>query len=218
MRGSPWLLYQLVDGTFPSGGFAHSNGLEATMVLGGLGTTEDAVRSFLAASSRQVGRAFLPFVRSAAAEPERLAEIDAAFDATSTMSAPNRSSRAQGRALASSASRVWDELAPVAAYARSAPAHHAPIFGAVFARLGVSVEETQAAYLHASTRSLLSAAVRLGLLGPLEAQRIHADHACVLDDVLARSPIAIEDAAQTAPLLELFASLHDHLDGRMFQS
>ena len=31
-----WLVLQLADATFPSGGFAHSGGLEATMQAGGL--------------------------------------------------------------------------------------------------------------------------------------------------------------------------------------
>jgi urease accessory protein len=59
--------------------------------------------------------------------------------------------------------------------------------------------------------------VRLGASGPLEAQRLHRDVAPLLDDVLA-SCVALDDAAQTAPILELYGSLHDRLDGRLFQS
>jgi urease accessory protein len=215
----PWLLLQLADGAFPNGGFAHSSGLEATMVLGGLLPGDDPLAYFLDASLRQLGRAALPFVRACARDPKRLSALDAHFDAMLPMLATNRSSRTQGRALASAAFRVWSDLEPIAVYARQSPAHHAPVFGAVFGSLGVSVEETSAAYLHGATRSILSAGVRLGLVGPMEAQRLHADRAVLLESVLgAARDLEPEEAASTAPLLDMFAALHDRLDGRMFQS
>ncbi len=219
MAPKTWLLLQLADGTFPSGGFAHSAGLEAASVLGGLAEASDPTASFLEASLRQVGRASLPFVRAAAADPTRLAELDESFDATLPLSGPNRSSRAQGRALASSTSRIWDVLAPIAEHARIGPGHHAPMFGAIFGTLGIAPEETLTAYLHGAARGILSAAVRLGLLGPLEAQRLHAERAALLDAILdSARPLEPVQAAQTAPLLEIYAALHERLDGRMFQS
>ncbi len=221
MSTTPWLLLQLADGTFPSGGFAHSSGLEARTVLGSSGRpmTPDDVARFLEQSLRQLGRAALPFVRRAAEAPEELAAIDEAYDATLPLLGPNHASRAQGRALASAAARVWDRVASVGAPARGGPAHHAPVFGAIFGTLGISAEDAVAAYLHGSARGILSASVRLGLLGPLEAQRMHAERGALMDEIRdAARASRIDDAAQTAPLLEVFAALHDRLDGRMFQS
>ncbi len=216
---STWLLLQLADGTFPSGGFAHSSGLEAAAVLGGLPTDGDAVAGFLDQSLRQIGRAALPFLRRAWAAPADLASIDAAYDATLPFAVPNQASRAQGRALASAVARVWDAALPIAEHARRGPAHHAPVFGAIFGVLGVPEHETLAAFVHGSARGILSAAVRLGLLGTLEAQRLHAERAPVFEEIVGRAcQIAIDDAAQTAPLIEMFAALHDRLDGRIFQS
>ncbi len=210
-----WLLLQLTDGSFPSGAFAHSGGLEAAVVLGGT----DEVSPFLDASLRQLGTAALPFVRCAAREPARLAELDDAFDATLPLLGPNRASRAQGRALVNATARVWPELETIARLAEDSPSHHAPVFGAIFATLGITPEATLAAYLHGAARAILSAAVRLGLLGPLEAQRVLADRAPLLDELIERSSeLQPSDAAQTAPLIEIFAALHDRLDGRMFQS
>jgi urease accessory protein len=223
---SPWLLLQLADGTFPNGAFAHSAGLEARAVLGsaqgittGAGMTPRDVGLFLDQSLRQIGRAALPFVRRATECPQHLAAIDEAYDATVLLAGPNQASRAQGRALVGAVSRVWDAAADIGVYARSEPTHHAPVFGAIFGTLGVGVEDTLAAYLHGAARGILSAGVRLGLLGPLEAQRLHAERAAMLGRILedARS-LELEDAAQTAPLLEVFAGLHERLDGRMFQS
>jgi urease accessory protein len=199
-----WLLLQLADGTFPSGGFAHSNGLEAASLLGGV-----EVEAFLAQAVRQAARAALPFLDSARAN---LAEADDANDALLLFRGPNHASRAQGRALASAVQRVWD-LPVLRSYV--GPMHHAPIFGAAFGALGVDSSDTRTAYLHGLTRSVLSAGVRLGLVGPLEAQRIHAEQAPLLSAVLASD---VDGPAQTAPLLEIYAALHEKLDGRMFQS
>jgi urease accessory protein len=216
-RAPNWLLLQLTDATFPSGGFAHSAGLEAALVLGAIEPT--ATASFLDASLRQIGRSALPFVRATALDPSSLPSVDAACDCTLPLLAPNRASRAQGRALASAAARVWESLSSIAEHGRSGPAHHAPIFGAVYGALGIDLDATLAAYLHGAARGILSAGVRLGLLGPLEAQRLHADRAPLFDEILDRARgLRIADAAQTAPLIEIFAALHERLDGRMFQS
>lgn len=235
-----WLLLQLSDGSFPSGGFAHSNGLEAAMVFGG--AAEHVIDDFLDASVQQLGRAVLPFVRAAhecaiqkprpkqdveqdleqdpEVETTLLESIDDAFDATLAMAVPNRASRAQGRALVSATSRVWTkQLEAIARHTLSNPAHHATMFGAIFGALGIGREETLVAYLHGSARTVLSAGVRLGLLGPLEAQGLLAERSALLDAIVEES-IAIDpnDSAQTAPLVEVYAALHDRLDGRMFQS
>lgn len=216
---SPWLLLQLADGTFPSGAFAHSAGLEARAVLVEPRMTAEDIGAFLEQSIRQIGRAALPFVRRSATHPEALARVDEAVDAMLPLFGPNQASRGQGRALASAVSRVWDETASIGAYTRSGPAHHAAIFGAIFGTLGVGIDDTLTAYLHGAARGILSAGVRLGLLGPLEAQRMHADHAPLLATILDHARhLQMDDAAQTAPLLEIFAGLHERLDGRMFQS
>lgn len=208
-----WLYLQLVDGAFPSGGFAHSQGLEAAMHLRG---TID-VDGFLGESLLQVAHSALPFVRAACEDPTRLPALDVLFDAQCTNHVTNRASRAQGRAFASTCARIFDAAATVAAHARNAPAHQAPIFGAVFGTLGLTPREAQTGFLHGSARGVLSAAVRLGLVGPLEAQRILADAPLerVLADCMHLEPA---ECAQAAPLVELFGALHDRLDGRLFQS
>jgi urease accessory protein len=216
-RKTSWLLLQLVDGAFPSGGFAHSAGLEPSLHLRGIGELEPFVDEAL----WQTGRAGLPFVRRACEAPADLATLDAHYDATQSSHVANRASRAQGRSLAGAASRVFErpEMMTIADHARSGPAHHAVIFGAVFGAVGMSPSDAMVAWLHGSLRSLLSAAVRLGIVGPLEAQQIHASRAAVLDRVLAACDgLHVDDAAMTAPLLELFGALHDRLDGRLFQS
>ncbi|MEA2750508.1 MAG: urease accessory protein [Myxococcales bacterium] len=212
-----WLLLQLVDGAFPSGGFAHSAGLEPSLHLRGIGDLEPFVDEAL----WQTGRTALPFVRRACEAPADLPTLDALFDATQVSHVANRASRAQGRSLAGAACRVFErpEVLAIGEHAKRGPAHHAVVFGAVFGVVGMGAADTQMAWLHAGLRGVLSAAVRLGIVGPLEAQQIQAARAPVLDAVLATCGVLdVDDAAMTAPLLELFGALHDRLDGRLFQS
>jgi urease accessory protein len=214
---SSWLLLQLVDGAFPSGGFAHSAGLEPSLHLRGIGDLEPFVDEVLWQSARSA----LPFVRSACEAPAELPALDALFDATSTSHVANRASRAQGRALAGAARRVFErpDVLRIADHVQTGPAHHAPVFGAIFGTLGISAGETQIAWLHGVMRGVLSAAVRLGVVGPLEAQQIHATRKGALDQMIAScTHLSADEASSTAPLLELFGALHDRLDGRLFQS
>ena len=214
----PWLLLQLADAAFPSGGFAHSGGVEAAAALGD--ATDPAW--LLEATLWQVGRSALPFVAAAAREPADVAELDAHYDATVPSHVANRASRALGRSLASAASRAFSEDAgvrEVATAARAGTCHHAPLFGALFGALGLSARDAEVAFLHGTARQVLSSAIRLGLLGPLEAQSIQAARATLMTEILDRvADLAPGDAAQTAPMLELWGALHDRLDARMFQS
>lgn len=212
-----WLLLQLVDGAFPSGGFAHSAGLEPSLHLRGIDDLEPFVDEVLWQSARSA----LPFVRRCCEAPGDLPALDALYDATSTSHVQNRASRAQGRALVGAARRVFerDDVLVIAEHAARGPAHHAPVFGALFGTLGVGAADTQAAWLHGVMRGVLSAAVRLGVVGPLEAQQIQASRTPALDLMLASyTHLPVDDAASTSPLLELFGALHDRLDGRLFQS
>ncbi len=215
---SPWLLLQLADAAFPSGGFAHSGGIEAAVTLGGAVAPEE----LLEASLWQAGRASLPFVAAAARAPEDLPQLDAIVDAMLSSHVANRANRALGRSLASAASRAFGDhrgVEDVVRHTTQAPAHHAPVFGALFGALGLAVEDAQVAFLHGVARQVLSSAVRLGLVGPLEAQAIQAERAPLLDRILATcGSIHVDEAAQCAPLLELWGALHDRLDARMFQS
>lgn len=198
-----WLLLQLSE--LPAGGFAHSAGLEAAHQCGGLASIE----SYVAQAISQAGRLGVPFVVTDVA----LADADDRCDAVMSSHVGNRASRAQGRALASASNRIFSH-----SFA-SKFMHHAPIYGALCRALAVSKSDAARLYLHGVARAVLSAAVRLGILGPLEAQRIQAANAPRLEAVHAASlDLSLDAAASVSPLLELYGALHDTLETRLFQS
>lgn len=217
-----WLLLQLADSALPTGGFAHSSGLEAAAQAGHVKTSND-LRRFVVEALWQAGQGALPLTTAAFDRPDRLAELAAQSDAMLVSHVANRASRAQGRGLLDATGRAFPKAEIAAVRARVAQGdlapHAAPLLGAIGAWLGLSRDESQRLSLHLALRSLLSAAVRLGLVGPFESQAIQREMHGTLDDVLAAcGGLGGEAVAQTSPIAEVFAMTHDRLYTRLFQS
>ena len=212
-----WLVWQLADSAFPSGGFAHSGGLEAARQQGEIDGMEHFVRQVIT----QCGHGALPLVGAAHAAKADLADLDARCDAFLSNSVANRASRIQGVAFLMAAERAFPPVNTLAASARDQrlAMHYAPLFGAICSVIGVDRRTAQALFLQITCRGVLAAAVRLGVIGSNAAQRLQADLAPHLQDTLDRcerlSPVQL---SQTAPLIDLWQSMHDRIYSRLFQS
>jgi urease accessory protein len=217
-----WQVLQIADSGFPTGGFAHSAGLEAALQLGEA-RTACGLDAYVRAHLWNVGSASLPFVAAAHDDPAAAWSLDGRLDAQLTNHVANRASRTQGRAFLATCSRVFDEglvavLADRAA-SRDVPAHLAPMFGAALAALSVARHDALALHLLLALRGVASAAVRLGVVGPHEAQRLQSRHAATIDAVIAEcAGLRPDEAASAAPLLDIFGAMHDQLCARLFQS
>jgi urease accessory protein len=224
-----WLLWQLADSAFPTGGFAHSAGLEAAWQHGEVRNRKE-LASFVDANLHQIGRAALPFVMAAHVEPERLEEFDNLCDVFTTNHVANRASRAQGKAFLSAVQRIFGERdlqvasAPDATMLKRtearAPSHHiAPVFGASLRRLNVPVEITSRLFFFNHLRGVMAAAVRLNIVGPMEAQGLQHQLTSTAETVLETcGSLTLDDIAQTSPLLDLWQGAQDRLYSRLFQS
>lgn len=219
---SRWRLLQIADSGFPAGAFAHSAGLEAAVHLGEVSAAQ-GLDLFVEAHLANVGNASLPFAAAAFDDPREVWALDTWLDATLTSHVANRASRTQGRTFVAACGRAFDEPAVLAlaarARSRDVAAHLAPLFGATLAGLGLERREALELYLYGALRGVASAAVRLGLIGPHEAQRLQRRQGATLDAVLAGcQTLTPEDAATTAPVLDGIGMTHDRLYTRLFQS
>ena len=220
MSSATLLVWQLADSAFPTGGFAHSAGLEAAWQQGEI---EDraALRRFARASLLQAGYGVLPLVNATFRAPARLAELDALADVFLLNPIANRASRVQGRALAATCSRVWPStaLSDLEARIRAGHAHLAPTTAVVLRQLSVPLSTIQTLVLFVTARTVFSAAVRLGIVGSYDAQRLQFEANTDIDDVLARcGQLDEHDLAQPSPILDLVHATHDRLYSRLFQS
>jgi urease accessory protein len=221
MNKSTWLVWQLADSAFPAGGFAHSFGLEAAWQQGEV--TGASLPSFVGDAVAQAGHSGLPFVVSAHDDPAGLPAVDERCEAFLRNPVANRASRVQGRAWLGTVERSFPTRAvrELCDSIRSTggPRHFAPVFGATLRTLDVDRRETSRLFLYGVARGTLSAAVRLGIVGTMDAQRMLAEQAEHLDLAMRRcGDLAIDDAAQTSPLLDLWQASHDRLYSRLFQS
>ena len=218
--GTDWRAWQLVDSAFPTGAFAHSLGLEAAWQHGEIVGSDHLFR-FARSVVVQTAHGVVPLVNAAYRAPARLADLSALNDAFLTNGIANRASRIQGRTLVATASRVWPGpgLQALRDQLPSMAAHIAPLTGVVFRQLGVSLATTQRVVMFAAARTVLSAAVRLGIAGGYETQSMQSGLEASAMSALEGVADATEEAlAQTAPLIDILQGTHDRLYSRLFQS
>ena len=209
-----WLLWQLADSVFPAGGFAHSSGLEAAWQHGEIRNRTE-LAGLLETSLWQFGHSSLPFFNLAHLEPPQLEAIDLRCDAFLSNHVANRASRLQGRAFLSSAEKIF----PSVKISPPPCGHLAPVFGVATRSLGLKRNRGARLFLFLHLRGLVSAAIRLGIVGPMEGNALLHRFGPIARGILVQcNALAIEEVAQTAPLLEIWQGTQDRLYSRLFQS
>ncbi|OTB05743.1 hypothetical protein M426DRAFT_10191 [Hypoxylon sp. CI-4A] len=206
--------------------------------------------SFLPLSVASYASTTLPFVLSAHANPSpaHVADLDDTLDAAVVCTVGRRASVAQGRALLSiweksMAAGLRGSLTAYAELLRSGSssgrsgggdgggdeelppppvsAHFPPLFGAVASLCGLSMQQTAYVFLLGHVKALVSAAVRAGLFGPYQAQRILAGEQvqrCVAMAVRREWCTPVEEAGQCVPVMDFWVGRHELLYSRIFNS
>ncbi|RYR37241.1 hypothetical protein Ahy_A09g042161 isoform A [Arachis hypogaea] len=221
-----WSQWQLLDSLLPTGGFAHSFGLEAA-VQSNLVSNPDELKTFIIHVLENTGSLLLPFVHLASVSPklETWHNLDKILDATLTNEVSRKASISQGSALMRVGSAVFSEL-PSLKTMRNASLgsgtisfHHAPIFGLICGTLGLDSTDSQRAYMYITMRDVISAATRLNLIGPLGAAVLQHQLAPNAEAILEKwKNRDVDDACQVAPLLDTVQGCHGYLFSRLFSS
>lgn len=186
-------LLQVSDTSFPSGAFAFSSGLETLVNEGRVHGAAD-IGAILAGQIlprwASFDRPFLQAAHAAGTDIKRLAEIDARCHAQNTADRLAEAARRIGRSLLSVHARVGTagtveyRAAIRSPQLRDVTGYEPVVQGLIGSGLGLSVAQTELSGLHSVTMSFVSAAVRLGRLGAIEAQSILAASATEMAEIL----------------------------------
>jgi urease accessory protein len=221
-------LLHLVDTAFPTGGYAHSFGLE-TYCQDGRVADGDALAAFLTthlegAAGPTDATAVAGVLRAFARDDlETCAELDATLEAMKVAREGREASRQMGRQTLRVATALTAHPHLEAYLARveagAAPGHHGVAFGLAAGALGAEAGAAVAGYLYSGASLLVGAALRLLRLGQLEGQRVLWRLQPVIGRVAAEA--VARDPAEPwgwAPGLDLASIAHAGLDARLFRS
>ena len=214
------------DTAFPSGGFAFSNGLEGLAATGaqldraGLSGVLTAVLRHRWATCDRIA---LALAWRASGDISRLAAIDRAMEAATLPEPLRQGSRRNGAALLAAHVRLETPGAAAlqAAMGDNALLGHLPVLqGALWRSSGLDEATALQVSGYTMASGMVSAAVRLGCLGTLAAQRALGD-ALPLIASLVTIPVAeadLERLAGALPWLDAACARHQTASLRLFAS
>lgn len=216
--------FQHVDSQFPSGGFAFSQGIEAASQLQdllGAFNLENAISAQI--SHRWAGADRVALVRAHRCGDDltEVADLDAEVEASTFNDLLRAGSRRNGAGLLTSHARIGTPSAlSYKQMVRSSSAYgHLPVVqGLLWRSLGIDEATTILMSGYQAATSLTTAAIRLGLIGAIEAQDV-LQRSLDLVASLAEIPVAADEPMQSfIPLSEIAVAMHGSSGQRLFSN
>ncbi|MBI1397697.1 MAG: urease accessory protein UreF [Betaproteobacteria bacterium] len=215
-------LLQLGDSFFPSGAASFSWGLETLRAEGHLARAGD-VEAFLAGQIRLRWATFDRPVVLASHRAHGDLEVVAAVDREADAATLAREAREGGRRIGAALLRVHAGLGTpgAASYRDRVASGHAPgqlaaVQGLAGFGCGLSESATCALSAYGVGVAIVSAALRVGLLGHLDGQRILSRCRPLAVEVAAGPPAGIESLHAYTPMAEIAMMRHEVGTGRLF--
>ncbi len=221
-------LMQLSDSFFPSGSFTLSHGLESLVNSGQIQSAEDLQTFLNLLLHNKIGTADLvalvhAYRASRVQDLEEVRRADLKLFAQTLIQESREAQRKSGRALLMVACSTWEDaqLKRLQTYAETGYIHclHPVIFAVVSRVACLSESDAIFAFLHNFLTGLVSAAIRLGVIGHLKAQLILKETASEVDQVARQAiHLSLEDMSSCTPAIDLAQMSHKHLTQRLFSS
>jgi urease accessory protein len=217
------LWMQWHDSAFPAGRLVHSHGLEEWLAghpEADADLLEATVLGYLIHGHAPLDATITAHAWRMSDHPYRLAQLDELTASYKLFGNARTASTSIGRQLAATATDVGmvGEDAYIAGVINGTfPGHAAVVEGAVQSRLGIPQHMTVLGSMQSMMATLLSAAVRLGRLGPLQSQRIQlrgAELAVQLSKEACERPL--HELSSTTPALEISGMRHEERTSRLF--
>jgi len=214
---------QFGDGQFPGGGFAFSWGLES-LAADGLLTRAEFAR-FLSGQLRQrwatCDRVIIAHAHAGSGDLPGLLTLDELTEALLTVEPLRTGSRRAGAALLGTHLRLGTPGASALKDAidrGEAAGHLAVVQGVTLAGVGLDTVAALAVSAYGMAQSFCTAAIRLGLISHLDAQRALSGLRTSLARLLAEPVPALDDIHSFTPLAEIAAMRHTDQTQRLFSN
>jgi urease accessory protein len=236
-QGLSWNAYMLADSGLPTGSFAHSAGIEAAAQLG-LVETEKALQDYIHVSLRSVMQQQACFVMRSLTRTENWQRLDMQLHATMVANAVAcRASQEQGEGLLRVAiswlRQRHNDLRTVELLQEiqenivgnddgNGRAHLAIVFGLVASSLALKEAEAAQLFGYCAARDMVSAAIRLNLIGPLAGVTLLDSCWGVVKEGVANAVENERDggplSSTCSPIAETVYPCHDLLSTRLFRT
>ncbi len=219
-------LMQLSDSFFPSGSFTLSHGLESLLYSGQIKSSQDFKNYLRILLYQKVGPSDLvallhAFQASNCGVLEGIQQADQRLYAQCLIQDVREAQCKSGRALLMVAQSTWphEQLDWYANQIQSGQCcgMHPVVFAVVGQAAGLDYSDSLLAFLHGFVTGLCGAAIRLGLLGHLNAQLILKEIAPDLEMVMAQSlSSTLDEMWSCTPSIDIAQMRHQHLPQRQF--
>lgn len=213
---------QQADSFFPGGGVSFSWGLEG-LYGDGLVKTPEALAAVLRGQLRHrwatCDRPAMLAAHAAGADVGKLGEIDRLVEAVTLPRELRDGSRRAGNALLSTHVRLGTPGAShyLAAIASGAALGHLPVVqGSVWSALGIAQDAASLMSGYLTCMGFLGAALRLGAVGHLDAQRLLAALQPLIAELAATPPPPVEAINSFTPAIDIGSMHHEHAKVRLF--
>lgn len=213
---------QHADTFFPSGSMAFSWGLEG-LLRDRLVTNATTLAAFVESQALMRWATFDQGVVCASWDAcesrEAWREADAYAEAMTLPLSLRTGSRRLGRTLSDVHARLGSQTASGLLQEIAtgvSPGHLAAVQGILWRSFGIDKLEARAMSAHTTCTGAVSAAVRLGIVGHLDAQRILSRLRQPIADVLDHPPPALSDLSSATFAADIASIRGDAVDARMF--